>query len=74
MGLSARLQQAAEARTARQDGYSPVTAKAVCDFQAWAERQPNCNYNALRDTLKYARDGREYTCNQLISLYTVQAG
>lgn len=61
--LKARLAQAD-----RQDGYSGASAAAVCQFQAWAEGQPGCDYQRLRAVLLAAR-GRSCSLEQLIALY-----
>ncbi len=66
MAMSALKTRLAQAE--RKDGYSSSSAAAVCQFQAWAERQPNCDYDRLRTVLQQAR-GRHYSTAQLIALY-----
>lgn len=69
MAMTAFLTRIAQNEPAeRKDGYSSSAATAVCMFQAWAERQPGCDYHRLRNVLQKARGG-EYSTVQLIAMY-----
>lgn len=65
MGLSARI-KAAEAQ--RQDGFTNWAVKEASKFQMWAERQPGCDYNRLREVLKAAQNN-SYTAEELKAMY-----
>jgi len=67
--LNGRLNNTAgSAQTTRADGYDDYSARVVCAFQKQAEAH-NCDYNALRSTLAYARTADQST----ITLDTLQA-
>jgi hypothetical protein len=68
MSLSSRLAEAKAHREGRHDGYSQEAANALCQFQMWAERQPNCDYACLREVLTAAR-GQSYSFETLCQMY-----
>jgi len=56
----------------RRDNLSPNSVDVVCQFQRWAEAQPNCNYTSLRCVLYAARHTKRHlTLGQLQRAYMV---
>ena len=70
MNLTQRLQLAQQQQegrdTRRQDGYD--SGSPVFSFQADIERAGNCDYNALRSTLLWARN-RSVSYSDLVNHY-----